>query len=292
MHKYPFDSYDGAVDHVTACIELQNFKADGAAAPTWFNQVHIWNVLEIALSKNKYEAVFDYYLQRYGYQKKSTEPLELDEQSSDDKDEEILTPIDFDDIEEINHDEFLNLDELLRSGELDQVQYRQYYKYRFQYEYPNISHEFFPMMLNTRGRHILKRVNWEVSKKDSKILLRDQLANDYLETVSYDSIILDKINHINMCLGVEYSADPREIPLSAFSNPKVLSCLLDMSMLLSMKKSKKDVTNVESLYKFWNGCSIAPIRAKGGKGILQRRINGKVEKMYQIVGLEGFRKGM
>jgi hypothetical protein len=118
-----------------------------------------------------------------------------------------------------------------------------------------------------------------------------QLNNDYLETVSYDSIILDRIRVINEHLGIDSSVDPREIPLSRFSNPKVLSSLADISKLLALAKGKKDVTNISHLYKFWNGCSIEPVKCKGSKNIKRVIVDGKREKVYQVVGLEGFYKG-
>ena len=291
MHRYPFDNYDDAVEYVRQSSELRAFEEEGGNAPDWFRNVHIWNVLESALSKNKYEYVYDYFLQRYGYTKKKTQKQDLSrDDSSEDEDTEVLVIEDFDDIPNIDYEDMLECERLLRRGELDWEKKKAYYKWVFAREFPAVSKQFFPMMMNPRGRHILKRVNWELTKESPSTILRQELNYDYLETVSYDSIILDKIVQINQHLGIEYSGECKEIPLKNFSKPEVLACLSDISRLLSLSKGKKDITMVEHLFKFWNGCSIEPVKAKGGKGIKQRIINGKKEKVYQIVGLEGVKR--
>lgn len=287
-HRYPFKDYEGAVDYVNTCTELRELRENNISAPEWFKRVHIWNILESALSKNLYVEMFDYFLSRYGYHKKTTELKDMSKEENSQEEEGASSEVmDFDKIEDIDFEQYMEFEQLLRRGELDAEQKLQFYKARFIHDYPKINKQFFPMILSSRGRRILKRVNWEINDIDPETLLTAQMEHDYLETVNLDSILLNKVKAINDLLGIRHSADDGEIPLSKFSNPKVLEHLGDVAKLMSLGKGEKDVTNVGYFFKFWNGCSIEPVRSMGGKGIKRVRINGRREGVYQIVGLEG-----
>ena len=274
----------GAMEYVDVCTDMRNWdsKVAGALAPTWLRKLHVRNVLEIGLSKNCYEAVFDYYLNKCGYTKKCVEDGKEPEGAEFDFEDET-EEIPFDEIPEVGFDEIDELEKKVFAKEVDQMEYHMYCK--FLYRRHNFANDqLFSLMLHARGRRLLRNVVWERDKQTSSTLIQDNLDSDFLETMPIDTLLLGKIKELSMHLGLETSYDPVEILEDVLNKDGVLEVIADISKLYKIKAGAKVSTKVSQIIKQWNGNELQYVKSKSGKTIKTRTVGGKRKKVLSVQG--------
>jgi len=290
----PVESLRQAQKYVDCCVEMRDWdltdpKNQGSLAPIWVKNLHVWNILELGLSKNRFQDVFEHYLVRTGYKKKQVTTKEVvPDTGDDDTDSSPDIDFDFDDIDDVCCEEFLELEVGLRRRMLDRASFLRFYKYMFQRDF-SFHKELFPLMLYERGRQVLRRVNWELKKVSTDDLVRRNLCSDYLETMNIDTLLLDQIRKLTAALGLENSVDDKELTIQQIENVKVKEIVHGLSNILSLPKNGKDVTKVSHIFKYWHGNGLEPVKTKTGKGIKKVRINGKQHKVYSIQGSVNFK---
>ena len=266
--------------------EPKNLTAE-CLAPTWLKNLHVHNILELGLSKNRYKEVFNHYLGRCGYQKKrltkqaktfsNTEATDVDHED-----------IGYDEIEDVSFDEFLELERGLHSKRLERMDNYKYYKYRFKRDFSFGNTQLFPLMLHERGRRLLQRIDWELREVQSDELIRERLSHDYIETMDIDTLLLDQMRRLTDALGLKSSVDPQEMTADRFERPEVTQVAHDLGSLLTLPDVSKSVTRVSHVIKYWNGNGIEPVKSKGGKCVKKVRVKGKRLKVYAIQGPNEF----
>jgi len=289
----PVQSLKQAQTYVDCCVEMRDWNlADphnkGSLAPTWVKNLHVWNILELGLSKNRFQEVFEHYLVRTGYKKKQITTKEEALDIGSDETEDTDLDMDYDEIHDVGCDEFLVLETGLRRRLLDRDNYLQYYKYLFRRDF-SFHKELFPLMLYERGRQVLCRVDWELTHVASADLVRRNLDNDYLETMNIDTLLLDQIRKLTTALGLENSIDETELTIEQIETNNVKGIVHGLSEILSLPKDGKDLTKVSHIFKYWNGHGLEPVKTETGKGIKRVRINGKHHKVYSIQGPHKFK---
>ena len=275
-----------AQTYVDCCVEMRDWNlADphnkGSLAPTWVKNLHVWNILELGLSKNR---CLNTTLCAPGT-KKTTKEEALD--IGNDETEDTDLDMDCDEIHDVGCDEFLELETGLRRMLLDRDNYLQYYKYLFRRDF-SFHKELFPLMLYERGRQVLCRVDWELTHVASADLVRRNLDNDYLETMNIDTLLLDQIRKLTTALGLENSIDETELTIEQIETNNVKGIVHGLSEILSLPKDGKDLTKVSHIFKYWNGHGLEPVKTETGKGIKRVKINGKRHKVYSIQGPHKF----